>query len=201
MLAEWVYFASEHRSVYGDIKDDTHIWRSTMMNCKEYNASKKAVFNTFIHVIANHATLHPLVEIIPGEDGELTYLFVILICSVKCTEKKALCNALFICWACGFYLKGEYTNQNLLAQNDAELKTSMMQHNTIARMHQQLFKILLDNSVLYCMGEFKYIGGFQAIWKCLFNSAQIVCPDYSSKANQAVVNLDDFDKIVECSEP
>jgi hypothetical protein len=200
-LAQWASFASEHRSVYGDIKDDTHIWKTTTMNCKAYDASKKAVFNTFIHSLANHATLHPLVEIVPGEDGELTYLFIILIRGVKCAKKRALCNALLICWARGFYLKGEYEHQNLLAQNDLELKTSMMQPNTIARMHRQIFKIFLDNSVLYRMGEFKYAGGFQAIWKTLFDRTQIVRPGYGSKPNQAVIDLDDFDKIAECDEP
>jgi hypothetical protein len=56
----------------------THIWKTSMMNCKEYNALKKAIFNMFIHSVANHATLHTQVEIIPGEDGELTYLFLML---------------------------------------------------------------------------------------------------------------------------
>jgi hypothetical protein len=76
----------------------------------------------------------------------------------------------------------------------------MMQPNTIAPMHRQIFKILLDNSVVYRLGEFKYVGGFQAIWKCLFNCTQLIFPGYGSKPNQAVVNLDDFDKIDDCSE-
>jgi hypothetical protein len=120
---------------------------------------------------------------------------------VKCAKKKALCNALFMCGARGFYLKGEYENENLLAQTDLELKESMLQPNTIARMHRQIFKIMLDNSVLYRMGEFKYQGGFQAIWKTLFDHTQRVRPGYGSKPNQAMVILDDFDMIADCDDP
>jgi hypothetical protein len=199
-LADWATFASNDRTIYGPDVMDTDIFKNMTMNTAEYDASKKHVFAGFVTSVERHPTLHPLVEPVKGPDGDWLYRFVLMLSGFKDNKKRAILNAMFLCYARTVSYK-KFHDENVLAMNDLQLAEAMLEPNTIARMHRQIMKVLGDNSILYKMGDFRYQGGFQAIWKGLFDRTRKNRPDYGTKPNQAVVDLDDFDKIANAEVP
>jgi hypothetical protein len=78
---------------------------------------------------------------------------------------------------------------------------SQLQPATVSKIHQILFKILKDNNVTYSLGNFKNKGSFYAVWNKVFDNTCMYCSDYGNKPHQAVVDLDDFQKMSTCFSP
>jgi hypothetical protein len=75
-----------------------------------------------------------------------------MLSGMKDTKTRAILNAMFLCYARTVSYK-KYHNENVFAMNDLQLAEAMSEPNTIA------------HPILYKMENFRYQGGFQAIWK------------------------------------
>ena len=178
----------------------------------KYSKSKEKAIQRFYNIIALHATLKSLADLVTDpQGGDDVTRFLILCRGPKTNAKKRILNACMM-FVAQHLRKKVSSGGDDLNWSEFWLDNSLFtkrhadccyQPNVTSLYHRHLFSYFHEQGIVYSLNkDFNFDGGFQAYWTKLFTLVKEKRPsDFGERPNKAAFDVDADYKIRNTADP
>ena len=149
-------------------------------------------------MLANHSVFYKFSEQIVDPDDKTSKVFRLLVCTrgPKSSAKYKVLNSVLVAVSCSLKLL-KYSHVDITKRPvTPEIANALYQPNTLQTFWKHIFSWFSRNGVVYkASKDFNGEGGFQAFYKNLYASCELLRMDLGRKPMQASVDLSAEHKI------